>query len=139
MKERNSAPLLSRVKSWQLVGLGISGWVTLYSAAIITWGTSSTIVGNTQGSFFAVTMGLAGLESKRFKKTNTTPTDPLQWVGDITAERLNQTITQVLQEQAFRVEAPHAIEANMGFGVRAVKAGRTLVFETGRWQEVITT
>src|ERR1035438_4416181 len=63
MEVRNSAPLLSQVKSWQLVGLGITGWVTLYSAAIITWGTSSTIVGNTQGGFFAITMCLASLET----------------------------------------------------------------------------
>jgi hypothetical protein len=137
MEARNSAPLLSRVKSWQLVGLGITGWVTLYSAAIITWGTSSTIVGNTQGGFFAITMGLASLETKRFKKGNATPTDPLQWTGNITTEQLNQTITLIIQEQKFRVEAPHAIEAEMGFGVRAVKAGRTLVFETGRWKEPV--
>jgi len=137
MKARTSAPLLSRVKSWQLVGLGITGWVTLYSVAIITSGTGSTIAGNTQGGLFAVTMGLAGLEAKRFKKGNLTPTDPLQWTSGITTEQLNQTITLIVQEQGFRVEAPHATEASMGFGARAVKAGRTMVFETGRWKEPV--
>ena len=128
MEARISAPLLSRVKSWQLVGLGISGWVTLYSAAVITWGTSSTVVGNAQGGFFAITMTLAGLEAKRFKKRNQFPTDPLQWVSGITTEQLNQTFTQLLQEREFSVEAPHPMEVKMGFGVRAVNAGRTLVF-----------
>jgi len=137
MEARISAPLLSRVKSWQLVGLGISGWVTLYSAAVITWGTSSTVVGNAQGGFFAITMTLAGLEAKRFKKRNQFPTDPLQWVSGITTEQLNQTFTQLLQEREFSVEAPHPMEVKMGFGVRAVNAGRTLVFETGRWKEPV--
>jgi hypothetical protein len=135
MQARSSAPLLSRVKSWQLVGLGVSGWVTLYSAAII--GTSSTIVGNTQGGFFAVTMTLAGFEAKRFKKVRSTPADPLQWTSSITTEQLNRTITQLVKEQEFRVEATHPIEATMGFGVRAVSVGRTWVFETGRWKEAV--
>src|SRR5580765_1697445 len=105
MQASSSAPLLSRVKSWQLIGLGISGWVTLYSAAII--GTCSTIAGNTQGGLFAVTMTLAGVEAKRFKKTRSTPADPLQWTSSVTTEQLNQTIEQLVQQQEFRIEAPH--------------------------------
>lgn len=135
MEARSSAPLLSRVKSWQLIGLGISGWVTLYSAAII--GTGSTIAGNTQGGLFAVTMTLAGIEAKRFKKTRSIPMDPLQWTTSVTTEQLNQTIKQLVQQQEFRVEAPHSSEATMGFGVRAVSVGRTWVFETGRWKESV--
>jgi hypothetical protein len=133
MQALSSAPLLSRVKSWQLIGLGISGWVTLYSAAII--GTSSTIVGNTQGGLFAVTMTLAGIESRRFKKTRSIPANPLQWTNSVTTEQLNQTIVQLVEQQEFRVEKSHSSEATMGFGVRAVSAGRTWVFETGRWKE----
>jgi hypothetical protein len=135
MQTSSSAPLLSRVKSWQLIGLGISGWVTLYSAAII--GTSSTIAGNTQGGLFAVTMTLAGIEAKRFKKTRSTPVDPLQWTSNVTTDQLNQTIKQLVQQQEFRVEAPHPSEAGMGFGVRAVSVGRTWVFETNRWKESV--
>jgi hypothetical protein len=137
MEARISAPLLSRVKSWQLVGLGISGWVTLYSAAVLTWGTSSTVIGNAQGGCFAVTMTLAGLEASRFKNRKLISTDPLQWASAITTEQLNQTITQVVQEQDYSIEAPHPSEVQMGFGVRAVHAGRTWVFETGRWKEPI--
>ena len=59
MKKCASAPFLSRVKSWQLIGLGISGWCTLYSVAMITWGASSFKIGNAQGGCFAATMALA--------------------------------------------------------------------------------
>jgi len=137
MAMNTSAPLLSRIKSWQLVGLGISGWVTLYSAAIIFWGASSFVVGNTQGGCFAVAMTLAGVEVRRFQRGNSIPLDPLQWVSGISTEQLNQTLAQSLMIQTLRVEAPHPIEASMGFGLRAIKLGRTLVFETGRWKEPI--
>ncbi|HZI32456.1 MAG TPA: hypothetical protein VFF11_08940 [Candidatus Binatia bacterium] len=131
-----SAPLLSQIKSWQLVGLGISGWVTLYSVAIITWGAGSTLIGNTQGGCFAVTMTLAGLEARRFRKQGSPPPDdPLQWVNDFSTEQINQTISRAVAKQEFRVEPPHKIENATGFGVRAVNAGRTLVFETHRWKE----
>jgi hypothetical protein len=131
------APLLRRVKSWQLVGLGISGWVTLYSVAIITWGTGSNIIGNAQGGCFAITMTLASLEARRFKTGSPTAPGQLTWVGDLTTEQLNQTLKQFMQKQEFRVEAAHATEAQMGFGVRAVGAGRTLVFETAQWKEPV--
>lgn len=137
MDTTSSAPLLSRVKSWQLVGLGISGWITLYSVAVMTWGASSMVVGNAQGGCFAVTMTLAGLEVKRLKKKSPVPLDPLQWTSDISTEQLNQILTRIIRKQDFRVEMPHEIEAQMGFGVRAVNAGRTLVFETGRWKEAV--
>src|ERR1700684_4120117 len=99
-----SAPLLSRIKSWQLVGLGISGWVTLYSAAIIFWGASSFVVGNTQGGCFALGMTLAGVEVKRFQKGSSISMDPLQWVCGITTEQLNQTLAQNLTKQELLVE-----------------------------------
>jgi hypothetical protein len=137
MEANFSAPLLSRIKSWQLVCLGVSGWVTLYSAAIISWGASSFVVGNAQGGCFATTMTLAGLEVRRYQKGSSIPMDPLQWAGGITTEQLNQTLAENLKRQEVRVEAPHPIEADMGFGLRAIKAGRTLVFETGRWKEPV--
>lgn len=132
-----SAPLLSRIKSWQLVGLGISGWVTLYSAAIIFWGASSFVIGNTQGGCFATAMTLAGVEVRRFQKANSFPLDPLQWIGGITTEQLTQTLAQNVKKQGLLVEAPYLVEADMGFGFRAVNAGRTLVYETGRWKESV--
>jgi hypothetical protein len=137
MEAKFSAPLLSRIKSWQLVCLGISGWVTLYSVAIISWGASSFVVGNAQGGCFATAMTLAGLEARRFQKGSSIPMDSLQWVGGITTEQLNLTLAQNLKMQQIRVEPPHSMEAEMGFGVRAIKAGRTLVFETGRWKEPV--
>ena len=137
MEANFSAPLLSRTKSWPLVCLGISGWVTLYSVAIISWGASSCVIGNTQGGCFAAAMTLAGLEVRRFQKGSSTPMDPLQWVGGITTEQLNLTLAQNLRKQELLVEAPHPIEADLGFGLRAVKAGRTLAFETGRWKEPV--
>ena len=130
-----SAHLLARVKSWQLVGLGLTGWCALYSSAILTWGTMSTMVGNSQGACFAATMTLAGVEVKRYKKTGVTVVvDPF---SGVTTERINRAVARSAQEQAFRVEPLHLTETEMGFGVRAVSAGRTLVFETGRWQEPV--
>ena len=75
MDTNSSSPLLSRIKSWQLVWLGISGWVALYSAAIISWGASSFIVGNAQGGCFATAMALAGVEARRVKREV-----PLSWI-----------------------------------------------------------
>jgi hypothetical protein len=130
-------PLLSRVKSWQLVGLGISGWVTLYSVAILSWGASSNLIGNAQGGCFATTMTLAGLEANRCKRRDSTPADPLQWVEGISTEQLNHHLTWVMQQQKYKIEASHGLETEMGFGLRAVKAGRTVVFETGSWKEPV--
>lgn len=132
-----SAPLLSRVKSWQLVGLGLSGWFTLYSIAIITWGASSSLIGNTQGGCFAATMTLASIETRRHRKGVSAPPGSLEWAGTIPTEHLNQTIAQAMRQQGFHIEAGHATGIEMGFGVRVVNAGRTMVFETGRWQEPV--
>jgi hypothetical protein len=138
MESSISAPLLSRIKSWQLVGLGITGWITLYSVAIITWGASSTLVGNVQGGCFATTMTLAGLEASRFRRgSSIIPADPLQWVQDIPTEHLNQTLTRVMQKQEYRIEPANEVEIELGFGVRGVKAGRTVVFETANWKEPV--
>jgi hypothetical protein len=132
MEASISTPILSRVKSWQLVGLGISGWVTLYSAAIISWGASSFVVGNAQGGSFAAVMTLAGRETRRLRRGSS-----MDWVTGITAEQLNQTLTQAMQKNQLQLEALHPIEADMGFGLRAVKAGRTFLFETARWKESV--
>ncbi len=132
-----SAPLLSRVKSWQLVGLGITGWCTLYSAAILTANASTIMIGNAQGGCFAVTMTLAGIEARRYKKTPAAPVDALDWAGGVSTEHLNQTIAQVMRKRDFRIETCQPVETEMGFGVRAINAGRTLVFETGRWKEAV--
>jgi hypothetical protein len=130
----SAAPLLARVKSWQLVGLGLTGWCTLYSVAVLTWGASSTMIGNTQGGCFAATMTLAGCEARRYKKATTVVVDPF---SGVTTERLNRAIASAAQQQSFRIEPLHLAEMEMGFGLRAVSAGRTLVFETGRWQEAV--
>ena len=132
-----SAPLLSRVKSWQLIGLGLSGWCTLYSVAVITWGASSVTIGNAQGGCFAITMTLAGFETRRYKKAIPIPEDPLQWIGGVSTEQLTQTIAQTMQSREFRVEPCQALETELGFGVRAINAGRTMVFETNRWKEPV--
>lgn len=137
METSASAPLLSRVKSWQLVGLGISGWCTLYSIALLTCGTGSALIGNAQGGCFAITMTLAGCEARRYRNKSSTPTNPLQWATSVPTEHLNQSITQFMRKQAFRIERCQTSEAEMGFGVRAVKTGRTMVFETGRWREPV--
>jgi hypothetical protein len=134
METSISAPLLRQIKSWQLICLGISGWVTLYSVAIIYWGASSFVVGNTQGGSFAAVMTLAGLDSKRRQKSSM---DLLQWAGGITTEELNLALTKTLQENKLFLEALHPSEAQMGFGLRAVKSGRTFLFETGRWKEPV--
>jgi hypothetical protein len=137
MESSVSAPLLSRIKSWQLVGLGISGWVTLYSVAIITWGASSTIIGHVQGGCFATTMTLAGLEASRFRKGGSLSVNPLQWIDDISTDQLNLTLTRAMQKQEYRIESANELEMELGFGVRAVKAGRTAVFETAHWKKPI--
>jgi hypothetical protein len=136
MDKSVSAPLLSQVKSWQLVGLGISGWCTLYSVAILTWGTSSALIGNAQGGCFAATMTLAGLEAKRYRKS-ALPTDPLQWTVGISTEYVNQAIATLLLTRQFHIESCRNNENEMGIAVRGVNSGRTVVFETGRWREPI--
>ena len=137
MATPDSASVLNKIKSWQLVSFGISGWITFYSMALISWGASSAIIGHTQGGFFAVTMTLAGVEASRLKKGNQASTDPLQWAREFTTEQVNSSIYQAMKKQEFLVELPHRIEAEMGIGLRTVKAGRTMVFETGRWQEPV--
>ena len=132
-----SAPLLSRLKSWQLVGLGISGWCTLYSVAILTWGASSALVGNTQGGCFAAAMTLAGVETRRYRKNGAAPENPLQWTEGIPTVHLNHTLAQVMQSRDFRIEPCPPSQTEMGFGVRAVNVGRTIVFETARWKEPV--
>jgi hypothetical protein len=131
------APLLSRIKSWQLVWLGISGWIALYSVAILSWGGCSFLVGNSQGGCFATAMTLAGVEARRFQRKNMIPLDPLQWTGSISTEQLNQAVAESLRKQELMVEGLHPYEISLGFGLRAVKAGRTFVFETARWREPV--
>ncbi len=132
-----SAPLLSRVKSWQLVSLGLTGWCTLYSVALLTWGASSALIGNTQGGCFAATMTLAGIEVRRLKKGSTGVSETLHWATGVTTERVNQVVAQMLRRQNMSVEKPQIGDAELGIGVRAVNAGRTIVFETARWQEPV--
>ena len=134
MEASISAPLVKQVKSWQFFCLGISGWVTLYSVAIISWGTSSFVIGNAQGGSFAAVMTLAGREVKRLQKGKS---DLLQWAGGISTEQLNLALTKTLQKNDLLLESLHPIEADLGFGLRAVKAGRTFLFETGRWKEPV--
>jgi hypothetical protein len=122
MQKSFSAPLLSRVKSWQLVSLGITGWITLYSAAIISRGAGSIFVGNTQGGCFAMTMALAGIEAKRFKKGGAVPANPLEWITGIDTETVNQMLANYQKDQGFLVEPSQAGDAELGFGVRAIKS-----------------
>ena len=137
METSVSTPLLSRVKSWQLVGLGISGWCTLYSVAVLTWGASSVVIGNAQGGCFAVAMTLAGVEARRCKKGISSPQDLLQWTSGVATEHINQALVQILRTQDYRVEVCKSSELQMGFGVRGVNSGRTIVFETTRWKEPV--
>jgi hypothetical protein len=130
-----SAPLLKRIKSWQLVCLGVSGWLALYSAAMINWTNWSGLVGNAQGGCFATVMTLAGVEVKRFKRRESH--DHLEWIKGLTTVQINSNLAQLMQRQDFRVETPSPVESQAGFGVRAVNAGRTIVFETARWDDQI--
>lgn len=129
-----SAPFLRQIKSWQLVCLGISGWVTLYSAAILHWGACSFVVGNTQGGSFAAVMALASREARRLQRGSLSL---VQWAGGISHEQLNQALATKLQADELLIESLHPTEAGMGFGLRAVKAGRTFLFETARWKESV--
>lgn len=137
MPKTANAPLLSRVKSWQFIGLGLSGWCTLYSVALLTWGASSTLIGNAQGGCFAATMTLASLEARRYRKCLVNSADSLDWTGGISTEHLNRTLAEFLQQREFRVEHCRQTELEMGFGVRGVNTGRTVLFETARWKEAV--
>src|SRR5271157_4658474 len=99
MEAMDSLPLLSRVKSWQFFCLGIAGWITLYSAALLSWGAASLTVGNAQGGCFATAMTLASVEARRHQKRKSTPADSLQWVSGLTTEDLNQTLARSLHQQ----------------------------------------
>jgi hypothetical protein len=138
MVVRATSPLLGRIRIWQLfVGLGISGWCALYSVAVVSWGASSVLVGNTQGGCLAMAMTLAGVEARRQQRRSAGTPNPIAWAQAIAVDRLNQTITRLLQNSGSRVERCRPLEIELGFGVRAVSVGRTLVFETARWQEPV--
>jgi hypothetical protein len=127
-----SAPILSRVKSWQFIGLGLSGWCTLYSIALVA---GSAMIGQIQGGCFAATMTLAGVEARRFRSETFTATG--NSLGVMHTDELNRTLAAAMQRQEYVIETSLPTEKEMGFGVRAVKSGRTIVFETGRWQEPV--
>jgi hypothetical protein len=136
MQALMSAPLLYRVKTWQFIGLGLTGWVTLYSIALINWSSCSAIIGNAQGGCFATTLALAGLEARRLNKRKMRREhDALHWADDVSTFELVQALDQIQQRKGFTTEALHCQETQMGFGLRAVKDGRTIVFETSRWKE----
>jgi hypothetical protein len=139
MSKSASSSFLGRVKAWQLIGLGLSGWCTLYSIALLTWGARSGLIGNAQGGCFAATMALAGLEARRYRKNvvNPAPADFLHWVNTVSTEQLHQAITNFLLKRDWRVEPCREFETGMGFGVRGVNTGRTVVFETARWKEPV--
>lgn len=137
MAVKISTPLLGRVKSWQLVALGIAGWCTLYSVALLAWGNSSNLIGNTQGGCFAATMTLASLEARRHKKRGSQPADLLQWAGAISTGQLNQILARTMGKQEFRVEPCQRLETELGFGLRVINSGRTMVIETARWKEPV--
>lgn len=137
MNKPVSAPILSRVKSWQLVSFGLTGWCTLYSIALLTFGSGSFLIGNLQGGCFATTMTLAGVEARRIKRGNLAAVDPFQWSAGITTEQVNWSIASALREQSYRLEKQLPMDAELGIGVRAVSSGRTIVFETARWQEKV--
>ena len=138
MRATISAPFLYRVKPWQLIGLGFTGWVTLYSIALINWASCGTLAGNAQGGCFATTMALAGLEARRLKKNRTEGEhDALHWADNIPTFQLNQTLDRIQRKNGFMSEPLHVQELEMGFGVRTVKEGRTFVFETSRWREPV--
>ncbi len=131
-----SAPLLYRIKSWQLIGLGLTGWATLYSIALINWAACSTFVTNTQGGLFAATMTLASFEARRLKKNKVEcETGALHWADAVQTFQLNQMLELIQQRNGFAVEPLYSHEKEMGFGVRVVKEGRTFLFETSRWKE----
>lgn len=131
-----STPLLCRVKAWQLLCLGFTGWLTLYSIAIINWASCGPLAGNAQGGCFATTMALAGLESRRLKRSRVDGDHAaLHWADNIPTFQLNHALDQIQQRKGFLSEPLHVQELEMGFGVRIVKEGRTFVFETSRWKE----
>jgi hypothetical protein len=131
-----SAPLLFRVKSWQLIGLGLAGWATIYSIALINWAACGRAIANAQGGCFAVTMTLASLEARRLSRNkNEHEHVALHWADNIPTEELNQRLEIVQMLKGFTPEKLHKNEITMGFGLRAVKEGRTFVFETSRWKE----
>ena len=137
MAVKTSAPLLGQIKSWQLVAFGITGWCTLYSVALLAWGASSNLVGNSQGGCFAATMTLASLEANRHKKRGPQPTDPLQWMGTVSTDQLNQILARTMEKREFRVEPCHRLETELGFGLRVINSGRAMVLETARWTEPV--
>jgi hypothetical protein len=104
---------------------------------VITGGASSFRIGHAQGACFAAAMILAGVEARRYKKPLAAAVNPLQWASAISTEHLNQAVAQAVLQREFRVEPCAPLETELGFGVRAVNSGRTMVFETARWQESV--
>jgi cation transport ATPase len=104
---------------------------------MINWSSWRVVVGNAQGGCFASVMTLAGVEVRRLKRSNREAAEHLNWIGSLTTGQINSTLAQAIQRQEFRVETPSLVETQAGFGVRAVSAGRTVVFETARWNEPV--
>ena len=131
------APLLSRVKCWQLAALGLSGWFALYSAALLNWGAWRNVVGNAQGGCFAATMALAGLSARRLQAAAPKPADPRALADLLSTAQLNALLARKMGQQEVRLEACQASEIELGFGLRAINTGRTMLFETARWKEPV--
>ena len=82
-------------------------------------------------------MTLASLEASRHKKRGSTPTDPLQWTSNVSTAQLNQILARTMEKREFRVEPCHRLEIELGFGLRVINTGRTMVFETARWKDPV--
>jgi hypothetical protein len=131
------APLLRRVKFWQLTTFGFSGWCALYSAALLNWGNWRNLVGHAQGGCFAVTMTLAGVTARRHQRDAANSADPFQWAATISTEQINALLARTMTKREFYVETCQPAEIQRGFGVRAINSGRKMVFETSHWQEQV--
>jgi hypothetical protein len=90
------------------------------------------MIGNAQGGCFAIAMTLAGVEARRLRKGPVAPVDPF---SGVTTAQIDQTVLSHAKARAMRIEPLHAAEKQLGFTLRAVGAGRTLVYETERWHE----
>jgi hypothetical protein len=120
-----------------LAALGFSGWCALYSAALLNWGACRALVGHAQGGCFALTLTLAGVAARRYQESLPKPADPLALASLLTTGQITALLERRMARREYRVEPSQGREIELGFGLRAINTGRTILFETARWQESV--
>jgi hypothetical protein len=133
-----SAPILNRIAGWQLLALGLGGWVALYSSATVNFQKGlAELTGHAQGVCFACVMVLGGGEARKRKRARDHKAklnNALKWVGEMSDTRFEEQLSMHFHRLEYRLESMDDAHRAMGFGLRVVRDGRTTFVHTGFWR-----